>query len=136
MTKNNVIFFSNKKGDESLFQNLIPIILVIVFIIGAMYGINRFGSQATIYEQVYAKQIALAIDKAKPGTNITIDITKLYQVAEKNRFPYNSMMQINNKEKYVWVRVIAGKGYKYYFYNNAQIIWSFTNDERLYMSVK
>jgi len=64
-------------------ENVILFIIIAVFAAAILLFVARAGSQVTVNEQIYAKQIALAIDKAKPGTQINLDISKLYDISEK-----------------------------------------------------
>jgi len=76
----------NKRAVNVLMENLVYILLVIVFIAIMFFVITRAGSQATLYEQVGAKKIALMIDKASPGMEITLVMEEEYEIARKNRY--------------------------------------------------
>jgi hypothetical protein len=49
--------------------NILFFALLLVFIIKSSNG-------ALVYEQAYAKEIAIIIDKANPNTEVTMDIKK------------------------------------------------------------
>jgi len=131
--------FMDKKADNSLMQNVVYIIVIAGFFAAMFLFIARAGSQATVVEQIYAKQIAITIDKAKPGTTIELDVSKLYEVAEKNRFT-GRVVNIDNENNKIQVELVDGKGYEFNFFNNADIVWSLEDDERgfekLIMEVK
>jgi hypothetical protein len=130
---------SMKKTDTrglSLMGRVIFIFLVIIFFAAMLFFVIRAGTQASVIEQVYAKQIALTIDNAKPGMEINLDISELYEVAEKNEFKGN-VVTINNDEKSVMVTLASGRGYKFDFFNDVNVVWSLDKDkEQLYMEIK
>ena len=64
-----------KKG-AILMENVIFIILNILFITILILFLLRQGQGAVLLEQSYAKQIALLIDSAKPEMTIILDMTK------------------------------------------------------------
>jgi hypothetical protein len=130
---------SMKKTDTrglSLMGRVIFIFLVIIFFAAMLFFVIRAGTQASVIEQVYAKQIALTIDNAKPGMEINLDISELYEVAEKNEFKGN-VVTINNDEKSVMVTLASGRGYKFDFFNDVNVVWRLDKDkEQLYMEIK
>lgn len=116
-------FLKNKKGTDILNSTLIFLLLNVVFF-AIMFGfVARAGSGATIIEQTYAKQIALIIDQAKPGTNIDINIEEVYEMADKNKFSRQNVIKIDNEENKVYVQVSEERGYSYNFFNSADIVW-------------
>lgn len=118
----------NKKSD-TLIENLVFILLVIIFISIMYFAITRAGSQSILYEQIYAKQIALMINKAKPGMKIELDTFEMQRIARKNNFLGN-LVNINNDENKINVKLIEGKGYSYYFFNDADVSWNLKKDDR------
>jgi hypothetical protein len=93
----------------------------LVFIAGMILIITT--KRVSVDEQIYSKQIALAIDKAKPGTIIDMDISELYKLSEKNNFNSDEIIKIDNTQKKVSVKLINGGGYSYSFFNDAKIKW-------------
>ena len=125
----------NKKADI-LMENVIFFIIIAVFFAAMFIFVARAGSQVTINEQIYAKQIALVIDKAKPGTQINLDISKLYEIANKNKFA-GEIVKIDNENNKVQVRLVQGKGYEFEFFNNAEVVWELKKgEEKLFLELK
>jgi len=127
----------NKKGVEHLFNNIMFLILMAIFFSVMFIAVSRYGSQATVVEQAYAKKIALSIDKAKPGTIMKIDISELYDVSTKNKYK-GTVVSVDNVNKNVIVHVVNGNGYSYGFFNGANIVWDLKKDsgyEELYLEV-
>jgi len=105
-----------------LYWTVLGIILNIAFFAVMFIFIGIFSTGATIKEQVYAKQIALLIDQAKPGTTLTIGISELYEAAEKEKFT-GEIVNIDKETREVIVRLVRGKGYSFRHFNGAAIRW-------------
>ncbi len=118
-----------KKSETFLSYNLIFIVLVVVFFVAVSLIIVRYETNTALYEEVYAKQLALLIDKAEPGMEMEIDITDMLNLATKNRFN-GKIIDINNKENYVRVMLINGEGYSHYYFNDVDILWNVEKRER------
>ena len=86
----------NKKRGLVLQGSVIYIILIIIFSAIIFAWVSSVGTGAKNYEKVYAKKIALIIDSAKPNTNISVDVSKLYEIADKNNVERLSVVKIDN----------------------------------------
>ncbi len=112
-----------------LMENLVYILFAVVFLMMMFLGVVRAGSSSTLYEQIYAKQIVLVIDKAEPGIEVKLDIYDLYNLARENKFS-GEVVKIGNTENKVSVKVVDGKGYDFYYFNDVNIVWSLDKKER------
>lgn len=110
-------------------ENLVYILFAVVFLMMMFLGVVRAGSSSILYEQIYAKQIALVIDKAEPGIEVKLDIYDLYDSARKNKFS-GEVVKIDNGENKVSVKVVDGKGYDFYYFNDINIVWSLDKKNR------
>ncbi len=124
-----VLSLLNKKKGNILWEQVVFILIIAGFAFIIMTFVTRFGSQAAIREEIYAKQIAVAIDKAKPGTGLVIDISEIIESANKNKFG-GDFVRIDNENKKVVVRVTTGKGYSFGFFNDNQIAWNINLEEK------
>lgn len=70
----------------------------------------KASTGAGVYEQAYAKQIALLIDYAKPKTDIKIDFSKAIAVAEENG-KKNNFFSVDEKNNEVIVSLSSSGGY-------------------------
>jgi hypothetical protein len=109
----------NKRGVEFVFGEAIFIILNILFISLLIIFVYKSSTGQVVYEQAYAKQIALMIDSAKPGMVISYDISKGMGVAEKDK-KISEVLKINSESNYVLVSLGKG-GYKQGFFTNYKI---------------
>ena len=120
----------NKKGVNLLMENFVFILLVIVFVFAMFFAISRAGSQATLFEQIYAKQIALIIDKAEPGMEIEVDMFDVYRIAKKNKLSGNPV-SIDNDLGKVNVRLVKGNGYEYFYFSDNNVVWDLNSDKKV-----
>ena len=109
---------TSKKG-TILMENVIFLILNLIFIMILIVFLARQGNGAIILEQNYAKQIALLIDSAKPGMYIQLDMEKGKNVAEKNGINFGDVVRITGNN--VEVKVNQDGGYIYSFFNDVNV---------------
>ncbi len=75
----------NRRGTGDILSgNILYVILVLIFAIGVFMIIMENKNNASQWEEFYAKELALLLDKAKPGEQYTIDIQKASELAVKN----------------------------------------------------
>lgn len=119
----------NKKGSTKiLLSQIIWIVITAAFSVVMIAYVVMSGNQASVKEETYAKQIALAIDKAKSGTEIGVDISDIYKIAESNKFK-GQIINIDNEKNIVEIHLAAGKGYSYRFFSDSDISWNINLDE-------
>ena len=113
-------FIDSKKGEgsDTLYPTIIRVIVYILFFSLISFFVFKSATGALVYEQAYAKDIALLLDKARPGTTITYDISKGIDIAGKNEVLIDNIVLINSDEGYVDVRLTSHGGYRYYFFSD------------------
>ena len=109
----------NKKGVENVAEQVIYLLVALVFFVFLLFFVNRTGSGALFLEQVYAKEIGLLIDQAKPGTLIYVDISDGYKIAKDNNLALGDIVKINKNE--VVIRLSQSKGYSFKFFSDLKI---------------
>jgi len=114
-----------KKGMDELVSNFIWIILTLIFLALIVLFVDSKSDNPARLEEKYAKQIALLLDNAKPGMEITLDMFDAYSLAiklsgkSKNEI-HESLVTI--QDNFVNVKVKPdGKGVSYHFFNNIQL---------------
>ena len=108
----------NKRGNVPL-EEVIFVLVNLVFFSMLFIFVYNTSHSVFLTERLYAKEIALSIDSAKPGTQINIDISDLYKVASKNNFDINNAFYF--KDNLVSVKVSQGEGYSYYYFADYNI---------------
>lgn len=104
-----------KKGDI-LIGNIVFILINAIFIFLLIVFLLKQGSGVIVLEQLYAKEIALSIDYAKPVMLIKVDMNKGMKVANKNKIDFDEVVKIEGN--IVKVRLSENSGYTYSFFNN------------------
>jgi hypothetical protein len=125
----------NKKAENLIIGNITYLLFVLIVVVGLFFFVTRAGSQAPLYEQIYAKQISLAINKAKPGMAFDMDIFDIYNIARKNRFEGNIVL-IDNVNNLVIVKLVNGRGYSYNFFNDVHVDARIENKGELILDIK
>ena len=105
----------NKKGNI-LTQNIIFIVLNLVFLsILIIFLFSKMGT-AAILEEKYAKQIALILDSAEPGMTIHLNMGDAIKIAKKENRDLNNIISIQNNVVNVQLREKGS--YSYSFFND------------------
>lgn len=95
-------------------ENVIFIIITLVFLTILAVFIFKQSSGTAYLEQSYAKQISLLIDSAKPGTSIYLDISEgKSEWFDKN---FDKSVIVNNN--LITVRLSGKSEYSYSFFND------------------
>ena len=107
------------KTGKMLFPTVIFIVLNIMFFGILLVFVFRTSGGEVVYEQAYAKQIALLIDEAKPVMEIKLNMEDAMKLAEKNNIDFGDMVKIENNV--VTVKLSEGGGYSYSFFNDVNV---------------
>jgi hypothetical protein len=108
-----------KRGDL-LFEQVIFIVLNLLFIFVMLAFIYRASSGAAIYEESYAKQIALMIDEAKPGMTMMLGMHDGISIANKAG-KKEGIVKIDVKKHEVLVSLSDKGGYLYKYFSDYNI---------------
>ena len=122
----------NKKGNI-LTENIIFIVLNLVFLVILMLFLFSKTGTASVLEEKYAKEIALAIDAAEPAMTIHLNIEDAIEIAEKENFPLGEIVKIN--ENIVTIKLREKGGYSYSFFNDVNVVPNFDNGNKEYYFV-
>ncbi|MEK6859879.1 MAG: hypothetical protein AABX54_03620 [Nanoarchaeota archaeon] len=111
----------NKKGDTLLIETVTFTLFNLIFFIGMFLFIYNAGSQSSIYEQTYAKQIALLIDNAKPDMAVLINVNDAKEIALDNNFPLDKIFVIDKQKNMIKVSLTRGGGYGYSYFSDYDV---------------
>lgn len=117
----------NKKADL-LHENVIFIVLNVIFFVMMILFIQMKGSAIHIAEEETAKQIALIIDAAKPGTEIQINLLDFFEKAEEKGMRRDKSVFINNEQNIVLVKGSSDTFYDYSYFNDVNVKFNFKGD--------
>ncbi|MCL5018225.1 MAG: hypothetical protein M1416_00450 [Candidatus Pacearchaeota archaeon] len=113
--------FPRNRSGVLLVENIIFLILNILFISILMLFLFRQGSGAIVLEQSYAKNIALLIDSSKPVTEMILNMKEGFVLAEKNGLQREDIVKIDSDRNIVTVRLSEKGGYEYSFFNDVDV---------------
>ena len=110
--------FRGKRG-ELLVENIIFIILNLIYFSILVIFLIKQGSGAVLLEDSYAKNIALLIDSARPSMVMHLNLQSLKEVSDKNGVPFSDVVNITGN--YVTVKLSEKGGTSYQFFNNIDV---------------
>lgn len=108
-----------KRGEDTLLENIIFIILNLVYLAALVFFLSKQGSGVIILEQSYAKNIALLIDSSKPVMEMRLNMEDAMKLAEKNGIAREDIVKIDGN--IVRVKLSEKGGYEYSFFNNVDV---------------
>ena len=111
----------NKKADTVVLETTIFIVLNIVFIALLLIFVYTSKEGAFIYEQIYAKQIALLIDNAKPDMTIGLNMENAIKIAKKNNQDLDKIVSISNNENKVIISLSSRGGHSFQYFSDYNV---------------
>ena len=120
-SKSESLLLKNKKADI-LHENVIFIILNVVFFSMMLVFIYLQGSSVHLAEEETAKQISLLIDASRPNTVLEINLEKLFLEAEKEGINRENVVNIDETKNLVIVRASENSFYEYSYFNDVYVL--------------
>ncbi len=106
----------NKKGNI-LMENVVFIILVVLFFSILFIFVYKQTSNVSLVEEKAAKNIALIIDSANPGTEIILNVN---DILDKRADNFNERAIVIERN-FVIVKLSAKSGHSYSYFNGAKV---------------
>lgn len=119
-------FSKDKRGVNLINQTVIFIILNILFLSFLFFFVARAATGTAIYEQKYAKQIALVIDNSQPSTSVSINIEDINKILKKSELETFKILNLQNNQ--VTFKLTEGEGYTYPYFSNYNVEGVFERD--------
>lgn len=110
--------FRGKKG-ELLVENLVFIILNVLYLSILVLFLVKQGSGAVLLEDSYSKNIALLIDSARPNMVMHLNLNSLKEISDKNGIHFENVVKI--QDNYVTVKLSEKGGTNYHFFNHINV---------------
>lgn len=95
-------------------EQVIFIVLNILFFVLLAAFVIRSGNGAAIYEQAYAKQIAIFLEKASPGMVISLNMSNALDIAKNKGKEFDKVVIISEGKVKVSLTGSGGYAYKYF----------------------
>lgn len=105
-----------KRGENILTENVIFIVLNLAFLSILLIFLFAKANSAATLEERYSKEIALALDSARPGMTINMSLQDAVKAAGKNGLDTTKIVTI--KGNLVNVDLQGKGGYTYSFFND------------------
>lgn len=100
----------NKKGMDTSYHAVIFLILNVLFISIMMIFVSSSRNNSLFYEQIYAKEIALFLDSAKPGMEMILDFEEGFEIAKSNGIE-SGLVNIDEEKGEIHVALKKEGGY-------------------------
>ena len=115
-----------KKGFYLIGEVTMFVLLNVVFLITISVFIIQQQDNKALYEEVYAKKIALIIDQASPGMTLYFNIEELKKFTEKNKEINEDTIRIlpaeNDLPKRITIKLSEkSNGHSYPYFTNLEI---------------
>lgn len=108
----------NKRG-TILVENIVFLILNLLFLSILVLFLLRQGSGAIVLEESYSKQIAMVLDSSKTVMIIQMDLEKGKKIAEGRGIDFKDVVNIDGN--IVRVKLTQKSGYSYSFFNDVDV---------------
>jgi len=110
----------SKRGTTTLLiENILYLILNMLFFAILIAFLIQQGSGSALLEQTYSKKVALLIDQARPGMIIKINLGEGMKVAEKDNISPLEILTIQGN--FVNVKLSDQGGQDYHFFNDLDV---------------
>jgi hypothetical protein len=107
------------KRGEVLIENVVFIILNVLFLSILIIFLVKQGQGAVLWEGSYAKESALLIDGSKPGMIFILNMEEGMKIAQKNGIDFSEVVEIGSN--FVRVKLSDNGGYEYTFFNDVNV---------------
>lgn len=122
----------DKQGNSLILSPVMFIVLNIIFFGILLVFVFNSSTGAVVYEQAYAKQIALIVDKAKPGMTLQLNMKEGIELAEKTNKKELTNEEKNRlvviKDNVVKVKLANQGGYDFIYFSDYNISSYFDKD--------
>lgn len=115
----------NKKATfaETLWKNFVYLALFALFFSGMLYFVLQQKNGAEAWSQYYSKEISKVINLAEPGAQITLDVHRATEIADKSGLAtYKEIFTFDNRKKEICVKLSPRRATCYYYFNDVDII--------------
>src|SRR3989344_3063634 len=111
----------NKRGTELLHYTAIYIILNVIFLAALFVFVAQKSDNIDFQETVEARRITLMIDSMRPGTDLTINLEPLAEIARSRDYG-GQIVSFNYGTSEVKVTLSRGDGHSYKYFTKLDTI--------------
>lgn len=126
----------NKRGMDVTYYTVIFLVLNLIFISSMLYFVYSSKNNRLTYEQLYAKEIALFLDIAKPGMEILLNFEKGFEISKENEND-EKLVEINPQTNEIKVKLGKEGGYLIkYFTTNKVTVTESAQEKKILIKVE
>jgi len=107
----------NRKGNI-LTENFVFIVLNLFFFLALFVFVVKTTSNNSSLEETYSKKIALMADSMKPNTEAVLDLRKISERAESNKYPFKDVLDFSKGGNIVGVKLSKTTGFYFRHFSN------------------
>jgi hypothetical protein len=111
-----------EKRGRVIINSVMHIVYALIFLSILLLFVYGYKDGAAFWEDFYAKEIAYLINKAEPGTDVNLDVTRISEIALDNGKEIGKIVSINNVKNTVTVSLRNAKGTSFRYFNDVDII--------------
>jgi hypothetical protein len=104
-----------------LLETIAFVIFNLAFFFILLIFVYNSGSQTFVYEQSYAKQIALLIDNAKTDMIIMVNVVEINKIALEKNKPLDKIFYLDKGNNKVSVSLNPSGGYSYSYFSDYNV---------------
>lgn len=109
----------NKKSQDTIAGTVVFTIVAAVFFGIMILFVSQIGTGAGTLEKIYSREIAVAIDSMRTGTEITFYLPKLFDNAKENNFNGNIIFP-DYENGTITIKAASGEGQSYMYYTKLE----------------
>lgn len=104
---------------EITMEEVVFVLLNLVFFSMLFLFVYNLSTGAFVLDKLYAKELALIVNSANPGTQIKLDVSDAYILAEENKIPAESIF--NFDDDHVLIKLSDSRVFSYPYFNDISI---------------
>jgi len=110
-------------GEDFFLDNVVFLILLVIFFVGMLYFIFQQQEGAGVWEDYYVKEIVKVIDFSDAGDKACMDVHKATEIAKKNNVAsFSEIFRIDNTTNEVCVKLSRGRKTCFNYFNDIDIV--------------
>jgi len=125
----------NEKEAKVVFPAIIFIIVSVLFFSVLAGFVFSSSTGVLVYEEAYAKQIALLIDKSSPNMEFFLDFSKAVELAKENEVDIEKQNLVFLRDNSVVVKLSNSGGYSFEYFSDYKINFDL-NENILIIQIK
>lgn len=125
----------NNKKAQILMENVIFIVLNLIYLTILILFITRAGSGVLNIEESYAKQISLIVDSFEPNTEVYLNMQDAIEIVKEDWGEEHLSGMVVIANNVVTVKLSKDSGYSYSFFSDLNVDMPLVKDDGIIFKV-